>query len=214
MKRCQAYLWNRLNQHALDYLRQQRGLADTTIEQAHLGYDPGRDIIVIPWYIDEALWRVSARALTPSGRKAPVFAGYKPGLYRADKIEPEKPVVLCEGEFDALIINQEAADLVTAVATGAVTAARQLRWVGKLALCSLVLVAFDTDPAGEKGAQWWLEALAHNARRWRPVGAKDPNEMYVKAGMNLRHWLGEIPEPEPTDEAEDSSVWRWFKSKQ
>jgi hypothetical protein len=41
------------------------------------------------------------------------------------------------------------------------------RWVARLALCPLVLVAFDADEAGEQVRRWWLETL-DNGRYWRP----------------------------------------------
>jgi hypothetical protein len=51
VKKCQAYLWSKVNRPALDYLRG-RGLQEGTIDQAQLGYDPGRQAIIIPWYIE------------------------------------------------------------------------------------------------------------------------------------------------------------------
>jgi hypothetical protein len=58
--------------------------------------------------------------------------------------------------------------------------------------------------------------LPYNARRCRPLAAKDPNDMLVKAGVNLRQWLGEVPEPDPASdtEAEQLPAWqRWLKGK-
>jgi len=206
VQKCQAYLWNEINQAALDYLRQ-RGLKDETIEQAQLGYDPGRQIITIPWYIKDELWRLGTKSLAEGG-KAPLFAGFKQGLYNADRLTPEQPVLLLEGEFDALIVQQEVGDLVVAVATGGVTLGRQIKWVGRLIQMPQVLVAFDDDPAGDKAAGWWLKVLPHNAQRCRPLGAKDPNDMLIKAGLNLRQWLGEVPEAKPETKPEVGSLWQ------
>ncbi len=104
----------------------------------------------------------------------------------------ERPALLLEGEFDALIVQQEAGELVTPVATGGVTLARQVRWVAALARQPHVFVAFDADPPGERAAAWWLAALPHNARRCCPVGAKDPNAM-LRAGLDVRQWLAGLP---------------------
>jgi DNA primase len=217
--RCQAYLWNELNRPALDYLLKQRGLHEETIKAAQLGYDPWRQVITIPWYLKQELWRVGARGLAPQGRKGPVFAGFKPGLYQADRLTSDKVVVLCEGEFDALVVNQVAGDVVAAVATGGIASARQIHWLARLTQVPAVLVAFDTEPSGERAARWWLKKLP-NAQRWRPIGAKDPNDMVIKAGMGLRDWLGPalgiLPEPEPASvtEAEQLPAWRrWLKGK-
>ncbi len=186
IKRAEVWLWHRDNRAAVDYLRG-RGLREETIRQAHLGYDPNRQIILLPWYIGGELWRVGARSLVKG--KHPAVSGYRQGLYNADQLTAERPALLLEGEFDALIVAQEAGDLVTPVATGGITAARQTRWVTALARLPQVWVAFDDDPPGEQAAEWWLEVLAHNARRQRPIGAKDPNGMHL-AGMDLRQWLG------------------------
>jgi len=211
VKQCESYLWSEVNQPALDYLHR-RGLQDETIKRAHLGYDPGRNIIVIPWYIEGELWRLGTKSPVEGG-KAPLFAGFKQGLYNADRLTPGQPALLLEGEFDALIVEQEAGDLVVPVATGGVTSGRQVQWVSRLVKMPCVMVAFDNDTAGEKAAQWWLTVLPHNARRYRPLGAKDPNDMFMKAGMNLRQWLGELPDldTETADEPEQSGWRRWLK---
>jgi DNA primase len=190
VKKCQVYLWSKVNRPALDYLRG-RGLQEGTIDQAQLGYDPGRQAIIIPWYIEGELWRLGTKSLLDAS-KAPFFAGFKQGLYNADHLTAERPALLLEGEFDALIVGQEAGDLVAPVATGGVTLGRQVRWVATLARLPHVFVAFDDDPPGERAAAGWLEARSHDARRCRPVGAKDPNDM-LQAGMDLRQWLADLP---------------------
>src|SRR5207247_5349121 len=72
---CQRLLWSEQGKQALDYLRQ-RGLTDTTIRRARLGYHPreaygsakdwGRAVklpqgIVFPWYFGEKVWRITIR---------------------------------------------------------------------------------------------------------------------------------------------------------
>ena len=93
---------------------------------------------------------------------------------------------MVEGELDALTIEQEAGDLVTAVATGATGGARRMHWLARLALCSVVLVAYDADAAGEAAAGYWLEVL-DNGRRWRPYW-EDVNAM-AQDGADVRAWV-------------------------
>lgn len=76
-------------------------------------------------------------------------------LYGADGVNEDLPVVLVEGEFDALAVAQEASDLVVAVATGSTHGTRHLRWLRLLQAVPVVLVAFDGDEA---------------RRGWRPAG--------------------------------------------
>jgi hypothetical protein len=110
--------------------------------------------------------------------------------------------VLVESELDAILLSQEAGDLVGVIALG--NAQARPDQDAKLALtrCKLILVALDGDKAGAKEAwKWWLHHFSH-ARRWPPI-AKDPGEMFQQ-GVNLQTWIeggidhyqGEIAEPE------------------
>jgi hypothetical protein len=56
-----------------------------------------------------------------------------------------------------------------------------------VAIAPLLLVAFDADAAGDKAAEWWMELP--NARRLRPQGGKDCNDI-LRAGF-LREWVEE-----------------------
>jgi len=202
---CAERLWTTDGERALRWLREVRGLTDETIRAAGLGYhDVDRRErpeswgltedhaavwlprgIVIPWWGDGHMWRVNIRR--PVGEPKYVApAGSGPGLYGVDVLG-EKPVVLVEGEFDALIIHQVAADLVTVVATGSTAGGRRTRWLARLAVCPVVLVAFDADRAGEEAAQYWLDVLS-NARRWRPYYGKDVSEQ-AHSGGDVRGWV-------------------------
>ncbi len=59
-----------------------------------------------------------------------------------------------EGEFDALSMAQEDGDIVAAVATGSTQGARHPRWIQLLETSAAVLVAYDSDEAGEQAAGW------------------------------------------------------------
>lgn len=185
-------LWNTPEgKPALELLRA-RGLSDATLLAADLGYNPealqiaGRwwvePGVTIPWVVNGAMAKVNVR-LTAGGYKA--LAGSKNSLYRGDTTNTTHPVALVESELDCLSVLQAANDLVVPVATGSNTGARHVEWFAVLALAPLVLVAFDADAAGDKGAAYWLDLP--NARRLRPVGGKDANDM-LRAGT-LRPWI-------------------------
>ena len=95
-------------------------------------------------------------------------------------------LVLVEGEFDALTVQQEAGDLVTAVATGSTMGARRVKWLARLAPVPLVLVAFDADEAGEQAARYWTDGL-EQARRWRPYW-EDVNTLATD-GVDVPAWV-------------------------
>jgi len=203
-----ACLWTTDGARALAWLRA-RGLTDETIRTAGLGFNPadrhearalwgfeddGKPVwiprgVVIPWTIAGELWRVNVRRAVRGEDDGPKYigpAGSSNGLYGADGFRPGIPAVLVEGELDALTINQTAGELVTAVATGSTHGARRTRWIARLAARPLVLVAFDTDDAGEAAARYWCETLP-NARRWRPY-IHDANDMH-RGGMDVRAWI-------------------------
>lgn len=156
--------------------------------------------VVIPWWIDNQLWNVRIRRLDDdlerdrqAGRQPRRYigpAGFGNGLYNAARLSPDRAAVLLEGEIDALTVYQAAGDLATATATGGTSGARRLKWVGRLALAPCVLVAFDDDEngAGDTAAQYWLDVLRQNGRRWRAPWGKDANGL-ATAGGDVRAWI-------------------------
>ena len=199
----EAALWAPVGTRALAYL-QRRGLTQDTIRDARLGFVSAdrretpdawglpvnhRPVwiprgIVFPWRACGALWRLNMRR--PVGE--PKYcgpAGSGNGLYGADGVRSGLPVVVVEGEFDALVVAQEAGDLVAVVATGSTCGARRDRWARLLRAASIILVAFDGDAAGEQATSWWLDVLS-GARRLVPEG--DPAEMKER-GDDVRTWV-------------------------
>jgi DNA primase len=146
VERCRRRLWTDDGVAARQWLAQ-RGLSEETLLRAQVGYHPrdshpprtawGLDAgagqhqtlwlprgIVLPWFVGSDLWRINVRRpLTPAQCAAGEAkyigpAGFANGLYGADSLADGKPVVLVEGEIDALTVAQTAGDLAAAVATG------------------------------------------------------------------------------------------------
>ena len=90
--------------------------------------------IVIPWYVDGAIWKLTIRR--PAGTpKYITVTGSANALYNVDTLEPGRMAVLLEGLFDVLVVDQSAGDPVASVASGN-TCAWRMRWITQLALCS------------------------------------------------------------------------------
>ncbi len=155
--------------------------------------------LMFPWWSGGALWRVTFRRLAPLGTAIYelgkvdgdshfMVKGSANLLYNIDGVQPNAPAMLVEAPLDALSIIQEAGDLMAVVAASTGWG-RLERWMGRLALASVVLLSFDADDAGESAAAWWRKALGAPAKRWRPYW-DDPNAM-LKEGADVRTWVRE-----------------------
>ncbi len=204
--RCATLLWTPAGQWALNYLHR-RGFSDDIIHQYRLGYNP-QDMwwspekwvlpvdhkkvwlpkgITIPWIIDGSVWRLNVRRFEDDGFGKYVGpAGFKQGLFNADAVNT-RPVVMCEGELDALSIISAAGDIVDAVATGSAHGGQVAKWVYRLSSADVVLLAFDRDEAGHSATQWWLNQLK-NAVAFEPLFG-DVNEMAQLSQKLVRSWI-------------------------
>lgn len=208
----------------LTYLRVERGLDDETIRAARLGYvrpeneidfqygrvvysdwlrDDGKPIrvpcgITIPHFADGHLWALRVR--TNSGK--PKYQGVSGGskaLYWSDFVEPGAPVVMTEGEFDALVVWQAARRLWMDVCPVSIASASNKdinrRWYPKLIGAPMILARFDRDDAGVKALDV-LSQLTHAVRAIQVPDAdvKDINDYVLKHGAPaLCKWLeGEL----------------------
>lgn len=174
-----------------------RGLADETIRRARLGYAPTftyRDgagelqhgpAVVIPWP-DQPVIRY--RLLKPAdGDKYRCMTGSQVSgaLYVANELQAGRPVLFTEGEFDALIALQALGERVSIVTLGSATSRLSDDWRARIeAVGAPVLLALDTDNAGNTGARALLD-LFPTARRVRLPAGKDITEFVVKHGGDL-----------------------------
>ena len=205
--RASRYLWSDGGKRGLDYLHG-RGLTDDTIRAARLGFCPDwfsesfinwglspdktdqeaeikiPEGIVIPWFVDDQVWKLSVRRPDKSYYQV---LGSADALYNSDTLRPTGcSVLLFESEFDALSAMQEAGDLAACIATGGAAKGRTNKCIAILKKASHVLLAFDTDEAGDHGAQEWLNVLPQ-AFRWLPW-SHDCNDM-LKQGLPIRLWV-------------------------
>jgi len=96
-------------------------------------------------------------------------------------------VVLCEGEFDGLLVWQEAGDLVDVAALGSASTRPTPAHLIPLLGARHWLLAADCDIAGERAAKMWGEYTARVVRR-RPLLGNDLTDFW-RAGGDLRAWI-------------------------
>lgn len=199
--RAEETLWSLRGESTLDYLTR-RGLDAAAIQAAHLGLVPhgcrqwirmaGLNVpcgIVIPWLTggDEVLWAVKVRREAGFPKYVQIAGGSSGGLYHADVLRGARAVLFCEGEFDTLLAHQEAGDLVSAVTLGSAANRLNHRWLADLVSVPLILLAYDVDEAGEKGAAR-LRSLSRRMHPVRVPWGKDLTEFHQQGG-DLHSWL-------------------------
>jgi hypothetical protein len=143
----------------LSYLTGQRGLTRETVERFKIGYDGDR--LTIPVKLRGKLRNV--RRYKPGGKpKIYNWKGFGTSLlYPEDVLRVHSgtvPVLFCEGEWDALLANQESGGQYVAV-TGTGGARTPPQDLSALA-GRRVYIAYDADQPGAKGAGKLSECLS------------------------------------------------------
>lgn len=207
---CQEQLHGPAGRAALDYLHG-RGLTDDTIRRWGLGWHEkarertarswgltGKPVwllrgVTIPWTVEGEAWHVKIRRFNDAGpmdkpgKKYARITGGAPTLYGLDFIAGKRVVVICEGELDAVLLWQEAGDLVDVVAIGTKGAKVALPVLTYLVGASHWLVALDNDAEREAGDWGRFSARVH---RVRPPKGNDLTDFH-QAGGDLRGWVTE-----------------------
>lgn len=98
-----------------------------------------------------------------------------------------KVIILVEAEFDAMLIQQFAADLCCTMAIGGVGKKPDASTNQLLHRAEVFLFALDFDDAGSKSFQFWKDTYPH-ITPWPAPRGKSP-ETSLKEGTNLRVWL-------------------------
>lgn len=188
------------------YLTGQRGLRPETIQAALLGYNPSwREVrpgvklppgIVIPCWTDRDLWYVKVRLTRDeaarTGQKYMALKGSQTAsLYNAERLKAAAVGLVCEGEFDALLLQQEVPD-VAAVTLGSATAGLSAHWHSYLSWLDRLLVILDEDEAGQKGLAKWQTAVSWCQVMRPPEGlpGKDVTDWHA-AGLDLWEWVAD-----------------------
>jgi hypothetical protein len=221
-------IWTTEGAKALAYLRG-RGLNDETIRAARLGWVARVTIptqggtrfwrvsgITIPWLDGDRLAMVNIRRLEGTPKYARAFTD-RPVIYPTpEAVRPGRPLIIVEGEFDALLLGQALGDLAAVVTLG--SASNKPEGATYLAMLAAPVwyLAHDADAAGDKAALGWPA----RAVRVRPPcfimpkqsrNTKDWSDLHAN-GVDLARWWRErltgteAPELFTWDEL---STWRW-----
>jgi len=202
VKGYEATLWSDAGTKARTWLYDKRGLSEDTIRAWRLGYNPtDRKMhglwtprgIVIPCLINETPWNIKVRRPVSTGpaydrkKHGPKYqqvTGGRAALFGLDHLDGKQVAVICEAELDAVLLWQEAGDLVDVVAVGSKGMKPTLSFLAHLASAAHWLVAIDND--AEEAAGWW-SGYSARVHRARPLQGNDLTDFH-QAGGDLRAW--------------------------
>ena len=190
----------------------QRGLKNETIRKFNLGWiatnqwhtreswglpteikDNGRAKklwiplgLVIPYQINGKICRIRIR-------RAQDTVNSKYHLIKGSSIIPTiignlPSVILVESELDAFLVNQEAGDLITAVALGSAQIRPGRQLADFLNKADSILIALDNDETGARSYWSWWKKHFPKSKRWLTIKGKDPTEAHQN-GLDIRNWI-------------------------
>lgn len=196
---CAAMLWESEGEKARAWLNK-RGLADETLKVHLVGFNAlaGRQHgFYVPRGITLPHWQestntisgIKVRLSTNGTDKYRHILGSRPSLYLADYLAGHDVAVICEGEFDTLLLHQEVGDLVGVCGLGSADNKSKALDAGLPYLLSVkrLLIATDNDDDGEGAAA----AILERTRRARRLHVPQGNDVtdYWEAGGDLRAWV-------------------------
>jgi DNA primase len=178
----------------LAWLRSERGLTVETVKMFSLGWNHKNrwldrrflpSGLTIPWRDI----RLRIRRDEPGDRgRYHVFKGSS-----TEPLEIGTPhnraAIILESELDALLVHQIATRLFYIVALGSAQKLPSRSLLDRVKQAEVLLVALDSDKAGQKASSRWLNHVP-GCFRLPPIRGKDVTDMY-KNGVDLNQWLAD-----------------------
>ncbi len=156
---------NQLPDRIRNYLNQ-RGITDDLISQYKLGYGKfyGKPWIIIPIKDEYGEYSFLKLRKDPSDETSPDKYKFYPigseaELFNQEALDSNDMIVICEGEFDCLILQSYGIPAITSTA-GANTFKKE--WFEILKPIKKIYICFDRDDAGERGSLKLVGMLEEN----------------------------------------------------
>ncbi len=186
-----------------------RGISDAAIDTHLLGWDGER--ITIPIFDQEgriAFFKLAKDPEDPrAGPKMLTPAGQSPELYGWERLRVKSPrIVICEGEFDRLVLESQGLAAVTSTGGAGVFRAE---WTEAFAEIPDVYVCLDRDEAGRRGAERVARLIPHAKIVELPeeVGpGGDVTDFFVRLGRTREDFLRLLEEAKPAPPEEPSPL--------
>jgi len=193
------------NTDALSWLQSERGLNPETVKASKLGWNardvyqsreswglpPGKKLwlpkgLIIPYCLGDAVVRIRIRRIEPPADGAKYIVCSGSNMQPMTLWQDQDVVCVCESELDALLIDQEAGELVGAVALGSAQIKPDAILHDRLMAAKMILCALDNDAPGAKAVSFWRRYPGF--KRWPTVRGKDATEQ-MRAGIAVDQWI-------------------------
>lgn len=169
--------------HALEYIKNIRGLNSDTIDYFKLGYDIEKDAISIPEFKNGELVNIRYRVINPGDKSkylqekgAEVWLFHEEGI---GKGQAKGGVLIVEGEIDCMSAWQAGFKNVISPASGKDSFGV---WIDLLDSIPKVYIAYDNDKPGKQASKSIAERVGIDKcfEVVYPEGIKDANEFFQK----------------------------------
>jgi len=163
-----------------------RGITDKTVQ--HFQLATYEDKIAFPYFRGETVigYKLRKPLKDPGKPKMTSITGSKPYLFNAHTVDPGgDELILCEGEFDCMVIWQCGFENVVSVGAGANSINVLLEQSGSfLKSFRYLIIVSDNDEAGASMDKSFVEAFGERAKLIdkRLYTRKDINEEYAVSG--------------------------------
>jgi hypothetical protein len=209
-------LWGPEGKRGLDYLHG-RGLNDQTIHAAGLGFTPYVMIptrdgdrcfrfsgVVIPWLDGARLTRIKIRRIDDGKFKYAEAYSHHPLIFPDPAvIRPGFPLIVCEGEFDALLLSQQLPEA-SVITLGSAAVRTDPDVLSRMLRSPRWFIALDADSAGDSAAA----KFPSNSIRIRPPDPdKDWGEVHQGGRNRIRYLWGRSLSMSQTWEVMQAQKW-------
>lgn len=173
-----------ITQECIEYIKL-RGITEDTIKTFKLGTYKGS--IAFPYYKNDTIvgYKTRKPIKNPGKPKMLSIKGSKPYLYNIQNIKPEGELVICEGEFDCMVIHQVGYSNVVSVGAGANSLSALIEQATEYLekFTSLIIVS-DNDDSGHNMDKLFLEKFKSKVKLIDKslYDRNDINEEYVVNG--------------------------------